>query len=57
MRKLTLFLALGFLLLAGMACKSQYEMLLSSNDVDAKYDAAMNFFQKKKYQKLVLTNT
>ena len=51
MRKLTLFLALGFLLLAGIACKSQYEMLLSSNDVDAKYDAAMNFFQKKKYQK------
>ena len=51
MRKLTLFAALGLLLLEAIACKSQYEMLLSSSDVNAKYDAAMNYFQKKKYQK------
>ena len=33
------------------ACKSQYEVLLASNDVDAKYEAAMNYFNNKKYQK------
>ena len=33
------------------ACASKYETLLSSNDVDAKYAAAMEFFQNKKYQK------
>ncbi len=34
-----------------LACKSQYEVLLASNDVDAKYNAAMEYFQNKKYQK------
>ena len=38
-------------LLAAFACKSQYEVLLTSSDVDAKYNAAMDYFQKKKYQK------
>ena len=38
-------------LLFAWACKSHYEVLLASNDVDAKYEAAMNYFQKKKYQK------
>ena len=33
------------------SCKSQYEVLLASNDVDAKYNAAMEYFQNKKYQK------
>ena len=33
------------------ACKSQYDALLSSNDVDAKYDAAMEYFNNRKYQK------
>ena len=42
--------ALSLLLLL-FSCKSQYEVLLASNDVDAKYDAAMNYFQNKKYQK------
>jgi outer membrane protein assembly factor BamD len=32
-----------------MSCKSQYELLLKSNDVQAKYDAAFNFFNAKKY--------
>ena len=43
--------ALGVLALSLFACKSQYEILLSSNDVDAKYKAAMEFFNDKKYQK------
>jgi len=33
------------------SCKSQYEVLLASSDVDAKYNAAMEYFQNKKYQK------
>jgi len=33
------------------SCKSQYEILLTSNDVDAKYQAAMNYFNNKKYAK------
>ena len=33
------------------ACETQYEALLGSNDVDAKYDAAMEYFHNKKYQK------
>ena len=43
--------ALGVLALGLFACKSQYEILLSSNDLDAKYQAAMEFFNNKKYQK------
>ena len=40
------------LLAAGAAsCQTQYETLLASNDVDAKYKAAMEFFQNKKYTK------
>ena len=34
-----------------ISCKSQYEVLLASSDVDAKYKAAMEFFANKKYQK------
>ena len=33
------------------SCKSQYEMLLNSADVDAKYEAAFNYFNNKKYSK------
>ena len=33
------------------ACKSEYEILLSSNDVDAKYKAAMDLFNNRKYLK------
>ena len=47
MKKITILLGL----LAVAACSSRYETLLSSNDVDAKYAAAMDFFQNKKYQK------
>lgn len=38
-------------MLAIMGCKSQYETLLNSNDVDAKYAAAFDFFNQKKYSK------
>ena len=34
-----------------LSCKSQYEVLLSSNDVDAKYQAAMEYFNNRKFQK------
>ena len=34
-----------------LSCASQYETLLASNDVDAKYNAAMEYFHNKKYQK------
>ncbi len=37
--------------LAAVSCKSQYDTLLSSNDVDAKYKAAFQYFDKGKYQK------
>ena len=33
------------------ACKSQYELMLNSNDVDAKYDAAFVYFNEGKYAK------
>ena len=33
------------------SCKSQYELLLNSNDVDAKYKAAFEYFNNKKYSK------
>lgn len=33
------------------SCKTQYEILLASNDVDAKYAAAMDYFQQQKYQR------
>lgn len=38
-------------LLSMNACKSQYELLLNSADADAKYEAAFNYFNNKKYNK------
>lgn len=38
-------------MMAAVSCKSQYDTLLSSNDVDAKYKAAFELFNKGKYQK------
>lgn len=37
--------------LATMSCKSQYELLLNSSDVDAKYEAAFQYFNEGKYSK------
>lgn len=33
------------------SCKSQYEMLLNSNDTDAKYEAAFKYYNEGKYSK------
>ena len=33
------------------SCKSQYELLLNSNDADAKYKAAFEYFDAKKYNR------
>ena len=37
--------------LATMSCKSQYELLLNSSDVDAKYEAAFQYFNENKFSK------
>ena len=47
----TVAVAAGVLFAAMTACKSQYDTLLGSNDVDAKYEAAMDYFNNRKYQK------
>ncbi|MCR5019118.1 MAG: outer membrane protein assembly factor BamD [Bacteroidales bacterium] len=49
MRHITI--ALAALLLTAVACESQYEALLASNDTEAKYKAAMEYFGNKRYQK------
>ena len=36
---------------AAASCKSQYDALLASNDVEAKYRGAFEYFEKEKYQK------
>lgn len=33
------------------SCKSQFELLLNSNDADAKYEAAFDYFNTRKYSK------
>lgn len=43
---------LAFVAVAALAsCKSQYELLLNSNDADAKYKAAFDYFNNGKYSK------
>ena len=49
-RHIFLLLTLAFGLLAA-SCKSEFEVLLKSNDVDLKYKAAMDYFNKGKYRK------
>ena len=45
-------LILAIIAVAAMSsCKSQYELLLNSNDTDAKYKAAFEYFNAKKYSK------
>ena len=48
--RLRIFFA-AFILMVMSSCKSQYELLLSSNDVDAKYKAAFEYFNNKKFNK------
>lgn len=38
-------------IVAHSSCKSQYEMLLTSNDADLKYEAAFDYFNEGKYSK------
>lgn len=38
-------------IIAMSSCKSQYELLLNSNDADAKYEAAFEYFNLNKYSK------
>jgi len=47
--KILLIALLSVIALTG--CKSQFEALLSSNDVDAKYEAAFKYFNEGKYKK------
>jgi len=46
-----IFLAAAVLVMMLPSCKSQYEQLLSGNDVDAKYKAAFELFNNGKYRK------
>lgn len=50
MRYRILFVAVSLLGLL-CSCKSQYELMLNSNDVDAKYKAAFDYFNLGKYSK------
>ena len=45
------FLAAALSLACMAGCKSQFEALLNSNDVDAKYTAAFKYFNEGKYKK------
>jgi len=38
-------------IMATASCKSQYEILLNSNDADLKYEAAFEYYNMKKYSK------
>ena len=42
---------LALAVMALTACRSQYDLLLQSSDVEAKYKAAFEFFETKKYKK------
>ncbi len=50
MKLKTLILA-AVALVAFSSCKTQYEMLLNSNDADAKYEAAFNYYNEGKFGK------
>ena len=47
--KTTLFIVIASLLI--QSCKTQYEILLTGNDIDAKYEAAFDYFNHGKYSK------
>lgn len=45
------YIIIALAVLGIASCETQFEALLSSNDVDAKYQAAMDYFNNRKYQK------
>ena len=49
--KIRTIIAVFVAVLAAASCKSQYELLLNSHDVDAKYEAAFDYFNNGKYSK------
>lgn len=49
--KIRTFILAVAAVIASMSCKSQYELMLNSNDADAKYDAAFAYFNEGKYSK------
>lgn len=51
MKHIRIFVAVAAVLTVCSACKSQYEALLESNDSDAKYKAAFEYFEQGKYNK------
>lgn len=51
MKKLYPAAVLVCAIMMAFSCKTKYELLLASNDLDAKYSKAMELFDKKKYQK------
>ena len=42
---------LALALAAAAACRSQFDMLLNSNDIDSKYTAAFDYFNRGKFEK------
>ncbi|MBQ0006753.1 MAG: outer membrane protein assembly factor BamD, partial [Alistipes sp.] len=51
MKKTSILTVLMAVVLAASSCKSQYEMLLSSQDVQEKYKGAFEYFGRGKYSK------
>lgn len=51
MRYLKISVLVAAALMAAASCKSQYDALLASNDVDAKYNGAFDYYNRGKYQK------
>ena len=52
MKRFAIRTCLALMLTASLAaCKTQYELLLEGNDNDAKYAAAFDYFNQRKYTK------
>jgi outer membrane assembly lipoprotein YfiO len=51
MNRIRLFLAIAVVTVLFASCKSQYDILYSSNDIKTKYDGALKYFGQMKYQK------
>ena len=51
MERTRFFIIATMAAMLAVSCKSQYEMLLNSNDTDTKYEAAFKYFNDEKYQK------